>query len=134
MHPYVVLLNDGVLTEVRHLNFSDFRETVFSAKSFIEPDLQAKLIPGKFFFIRLDPKQNYKVCHVLEMAPDHATPKEYLELIEALQASLKIDSDPIVHLKNRADRLRIMKGRDNDFFKSKAAVFTWLVKKTLLAN
>lgn len=131
MKLYHVINVVGGMPIVRQLNFTDFRETHFGEKSFIGVSPE-DLVHDKFYYIELDKSQNFKVSKIVEAQVDDETVDEYLVVLVKLRTMPDLNlRDPIAKLKQQAERLSYLKARENTFFKSKVAVFTWLLQKNL---
>lgn len=114
----------GPLT-VQAINYTDFRVTRFSEKSFIDQALIGVMEEGNFYYLTLSPRDDFKV-KAIEPAQ---IPLRYQHLLEVLSEEEGItDLDA---LREKAERLHFIKRGTNDFFKSKTAVMTWLVSKYL---
>jgi hypothetical protein len=130
MQAYHVISADDAQVTVRHINFTDFREVRLSAKSFAAEGLREQLSPGGFYLVRLDPADSFRVSAVQPLPDDNGEVLEYLELLRVLRERLGTGGDPITRLKRDAERLKFIKGRQNDWFNSKTSVFAWLLAKT----
>lgn len=126
---HIVKVTAGCPT-LRRLNFTDFRETTLTEKSFAvgsSTDLEL----GRFYFVEFDRDQSFKVAAFTEVDETNSEVVRYLDIQSRLAKGTPTCADPIGTIRRDAELLKIRKGRTNPFFKSLPAVVTWLIEKNL---
>lgn len=113
--------------KVRQINFTDFRETQFSDKSFL---CDNTLEVGKFYDIVLDHNQKFKVKSITPAQ----CPTRYSKLCDHIRIRENTKIDPIDFIRQSAERLHFIKRSTSDFFKNKRGVFVWLLQKRIMES
>lgn len=123
----VISMNVGHTT-VRWIDSPWFEEHHLTQTSFVENTVA--LAVGDFYCCLRNPKDNYKLSNIERLGENEEAVIKYNSTVETLRSNMK-EADPIGKIHSDAIRLKITKGKSNEFFKDIRRVSIWLINQKL---